>query len=466
MLPDAGFTVTTLYPFQRPEEKRIGPAKWYEKIGVGYTGVARNQVSFIDTNELTVRGILDTLQWGAQHRFPISMSLPPLGPLLVSPFVSYEETWLTRRMGREWNDVENKIDTIYDRKGMFIDQQLSFGIGMNTAIYGTKAFRKGKLKALRHVIRPNVNFNYRPNLSKKYYDLIQVDTFGHVSPMPQFHNNLFSSYGYGKFGGITFGVDNNLEIKWKGKKDTTNEGKKVRLIDGFGFTSGYNFLQKEFKLLPFNLYFRTTLFEKISITAQGLYNPYQVDSTGRDMSRFVWQGDRFRLGRLRSGSISMSTNFQSKPRDPDKQPQPQQTGITDPALLNDRDRLQDYMQRNPAEFVDFNIPWSTNLSFSLFFTRIPQPDQSYKSQVSSNVSFNNSFSLTPKWNFSTNGYFDFKTMQMTMFTMSINRDLHCWQLSVNITPIGNIRTFNITLSPKSSILQDLRVNRSRVFYDY
>jgi LPS-assembly protein len=50
--------------------------------------------------------------------------------------------------------------------------------------------------------------------------------------------------------------------------------------------------------------------------------------------------------------------------------------------------------------------------------------------------------------------------------MSINRDLHCWQLSASITPIGQFRMFNITISPKSSLLQDLKVNRTRTFYNY
>src|SRR3982751_3538960 len=159
-------------------------------------------------------------------------------------------------------------------------------------------------------------------------------------------------------------------MKKNDKKDTTGTHKKkvVKLIDGFGVTSGYNFLQDSLKLLPFNFYFRTTLFEKVSITAQALYNPYQLDSFGRYINKFVWQGDRFRLGRLNSGSVSMSTSFQSKPRDPKQGPTTMPTRpITDPTVLADEQRLQDYKLRNPSEFVDFNIPWSINLSFSLFF---------------------------------------------------------------------------------------------------
>ncbi|HEX8314881.1 MAG TPA: hypothetical protein VF609_07810, partial [Flavisolibacter sp.] len=79
---------------------------------------------------------------------------------------------------------------------------------------------------------------------------------------------------------------------------------------------------------------------------------------------------------------------------------------------------------------------------------------------------NNSFNLTPKWNFSTNGYYDFTTKQLTMFTMSIAREMHCWQMSIGVTPIGSYQYFNITISPKSSVLKDLRVNRTRYFYNY
>lgn len=254
-------------------------------------------------------------------------------------------------------------------------------------------------------------------------------------------------------------------MKKRGKKDTVD--KKIRLIEGFGFNSGYNFLQDSMKLLPFNLYFRTTLFEKLSITAQGLYSPYRQDSNGRDMSQYVWQGDRFRLGRLRSGSVSMSTSFQSKPRDANRSapenPNPSQ--IKDPALLGDEQRTQQYINRNPAEFVDFNIPWSINLSYSLFFSRTIV-EKRPKTTVTSNVSFNNTFSLTPKWMFTTSGYYDFSAMELTMFTLSVSRDMHCWQLSVNVTPIGNYKYFNISISPKSAILQDLKVNRTRYFYNY
>jgi len=196
-------------------------------------------------------------------------------------------------------------------------------------------------------------------------------------------------------------------------------------------------------------------------------NPYQADSTGRPINKYAWQGDKFSLGRFTSGSLSMSTDFQSKARDEKKEQERKQTEqrlLKDPVLGIDAQSQLDYMQRNPADFVDFNIPWRISLGLSVFYTERLKPDYSgYETEFSSNLTFNGSFSLTPKWNFSMNGYYDFDTKNLQTFTMSIAREMHCWQLSINVTPVGPYRYFSFTISPKSGMLQDLKVNRTRYF---
>ncbi len=465
-LPDAAFSMTTVKPFAKKEQ--IGTPKWYEDIGISYTGTARNQVAFYDTAHNTLKSLLDTMQWGAQHSFPISINIPQNSNIKFSPFISYAETWLTRRLKREYNEAANKVDTLYEKKGLFVDRTMSFGFSLNTALYGTKYFKRSKkFVAIRHVIRPNASFSYKPNLSRKYYDVIRTDSTQRKSVLPQIipGENIYAGYGYGKFGGINFGLDNNLEMKVRNKKDTgVNAIKKIRLIDGFEVRSGYNFLQDSLKLLPFTLALRMTLFQKVNITASGSLNPYQQDSIGRDINRFSWQGDHFGLGRLNGGSISMSTNFQSKPRDPSKsKKQITSSQFSDPNIQAEREKLQEYIRRNPAEFVDFNIPWSISLSFSMVFDPVRNLNKTVKTRIISYTSFNSSFSLTPKWNFTTSGNLDLNLKQLTTFTMSVSRDMHCWQMSVNVIPIGNFRSFNISINPKSSILQDLKVNRTRTF---
>jgi LPS-assembly protein len=470
VLPDGSFTVQTLYPFQKKEA--IGTPKWYEKLGIGYNGTFRNQLSFYDTMQVRVKTLLDTMQWGAQHRVPITVSLPPMGPLIVSPSVSYEEVWLQNKFIRQWNPATKRLDTLIQQKGFYTDRQVSFGLGFNTSIYGMFNFRNSRLIAIRHVVRPTFSFNYKPDLSKKHYYMAQVDSQGSKLPFSEYEGSLFSPYSAGRFGGITFGIDNNLEMKLRSKKDTgENAIKKQPLIDGFGFSSGYNFLRDTMKLENFNLYLRSTLFEKINLNVSALLVPYQLDKFGRPTKTYAWQGKSFSLGSINYTTVSMSTSFQSKKKGEEtktNKPNPNNIQLaTDPTLLAEQQQLMEYMRRNPAEFVDFNVPWSINLSFSLNLNKQPKPDYSgFESVVTSNVSFNNSFSLTPKWNFSTNGYLDMRTRKLETFTMSISRDMHCWQMSINVTPVGRYRFFSFNLNPKAGILQDLKVNRTRTFYNY
>ena len=470
ILPDAGFTVNTIYPFQKKEV--IGTPKWYEKLGIGYNGSTRNQLSFYDTGNIKFKNMLDTLQWGAQHRFPLSISLPPVGPFVIAPSVSYEEVWLTQKFRRNWNGGRGKVDTAI-QKGFYTDRQVTFGAGVNTSLFGTLQFKNSRLIALRHVVRPTISFNYRPDLSGQHFYSEQVDTSGRKARFSEFEGNLYSGFSEGRFGGISFGIDNNLEMKVRSKKDTSEGGiKKVRLIDGFGFNGGYNFLSDSLKLQNFNLYLRSTLFEKINLTASAQLTPYQTDKYGLPVNRYAWQDGNFKFGQITYGSIAMSTSFQSKSKDDTKKDENEPTAadinnLNDPNLLNDQQRLLDYMRRNPAEFVDFSVQWQLSLSFSLNFNRRPLPDYSgFTTELNSNISFNNSFNLTPKWNFSTNGYLDVKTGDLQTFTMSISRDMHCWQMSIGVTPIGPYRYFNFTINPKASILQDLKVNRTRYFYNY
>lgn len=470
-LPDAGFSVSTLYPFEKKES--VGAAKWYEKLGIGYNGNFRNRLSFYDT-AFQLRRLIDTLQWGAQHNFPLTVALPPImgGAVIVSPGISYSQVWIAQKFRRSWNPAAKKVDSIIT-KGFFIDNQATFSINFNTAIFGIYQFKKSRIVALRHVIRPSLSMNYKPDLSKKHYYTTQLDTTGYVNPFPfsEFEGALYPGFSLGQNGGLGFQLDNTLEMKWRSKKDTgENAIKKIKLIEGYGFNTGYNFLADSLKLGFVNLYLRTTLFEKISINANATLNPYQTDARGNSIDKYAWQGGKFNLGRLTNGNISVSSSFKSKPKDPKKEEERKkqvQQRLNDPNLIADQQRLLDYMQQNPSEFVDFNIPWQVSFGYSLSFFNRLKPDYSgFENDFASNLTFNGSFNLTPKWNFSANGYYDFDTRKLQSFSMAISREMHCWQLAINITPVGLYRFFSFSISPKSSVLQDLKINRSRSFPNF
>jgi hypothetical protein len=311
-----------------------------------------------------------------------------------------------------------------------------------------------------------MSVNYKPDLMAPYFYRERVDKAGNQVLMSVFDGSIYQPFASGRNGGIGFSLDNNLEMKVRSKTDSGEaELKKVKLLDGFGISGGYNFLADSFKLSTFNLYARSNLFEKINITANAILDPYQVDPlTGRPVNDYAWNAEKFNLGSLVSGSVNISANFQSK-KENDKKKKPELDDDVTQNLSNDQIMAQmEYMRRNPAEFTDFSIPWTINFSYSLSFAKLPQPDYSFKNQVTSSFNFNGDFSLSPKWKIGATGFYDLNTKQLQSLTTFISRDLHCWQMSINVTPIGLYRYFNITISPKSGLLRDLKVNRTRYFY--
>lgn len=465
-LPDIAMVMNTIYPFQ-PKES-VGASKWYEKLGIAYSGNYKGQISFYDT-AFRFRQLIDTFQWGASHDIPITLSLPSLGPLQVAPNFSFRERWFAQKFYRKWNPQTEKLDSSIE-KGFYAAREMSMGLSFSTALFGTYQAKNkdARVQAIRHVMRPQFGINYKPDLMKPYYFRQQVNKQGDRALMSVFDGSIFGPFSSEENGGIGFGIDNNIEMKVRSKTDTGEaELKKVKLLDGFGISGGYNFLADSFKLSTFNLYARSTLFEKINITANATLDPYKTDPrTQYRKNEYAWQGGKFTPGSITSGSVNISTSFQSKKKD-DKDKKTDTRSDDDPTNnLTQEQMMQqlDYIRRNPAEFTDFNIPWSFSFSYSLSFAKMLKPDYTYKTELTSNFNFNGDFSLTPKWKIGANGYYDIKTMKLQSLTTFITRDLHCWQMSINVTPIGLYRFFNISINPKSGLLRDLKINRTRYFY--
>ncbi|MEP7250949.1 MAG: putative LPS assembly protein LptD [Ginsengibacter sp.] len=466
-LPDVGFNVQTVYPFRKKEF--IGTPKWYENIGLAYNGNAKSLFSFYDTLPQIFRQIADTFQFGAHHSIPISLSLPQIGAFQVAPSVSYDETWYQRKLYRTWDTARKKMDTTI-QKGFYTARQMSFGLGISTRIFGmiTAKNKDAKIQAIRHEIRPTFGVSYKPDFNRNSFYYVQVDTTGRKRQFSVYERNVFSAYSPGRFGGLTFSLDNNLSMKVRNKKDTgENALKKVSLIDGLSLNTSYNFFADSFQLSPIVLSARSNLFDKINITAGAILDPYKVNTQGQRVNELLWQRNAFSLGRLVSGNVSVSSNF----RGGDKKtgtatPTPQQR---DDLLLNDGytnntyDSELAYITNNPGEFADFNIPWSVNFSYSLSFSKIFVLNQGFKSTVSQNTSFGGTLNLTSKWQMGVNGYYNISLGQLNSLALSISRDMHCWQMSINVSPVGVYRFFSINISPKSPLLRDIKVNKTNSF---
>ncbi len=462
-LPNINFNALTIYPFQSKDQ--IGAGKWYEKIGIGFNGSFQNQLSFYDS-AFNMQKLLDTLQWGAIHTIPINVSLPSLGPITVTPGVSFEEKWFGQEIIKSWNEQTNSVDTIINR-GFYRTPRVNFSIGTASRIFGTYKFKNSQVKAIRHEIRPSVSLNYTPDLASKYHYTTQIDTTGRRYRFSKFDGGaLGSAYSEGAFGGMGFGIDNLLEMKVKDKTDTSEDAfKKIKLIEGFGFTSSYNLLADSFALGNINFYARTTLFEKLNISSTFSLDPYATDKQGYRLNKYDVDLNKFKFGHITSGGLSFSTSFKSKDKKNGNTETKEKSIPIDPFMTPDEQQRQlQYVKANPYEFTDFDIPWTLTVSYSFQFYRIMKPDYSgFKTQTNSTLNFNGDFSLSPKWKIGGTGYIDVAKANIQQLSMFITREMHCWQLAINVTPIGMFKSFSITVNPKSGILRDLRINRSRTF---
>lgn len=472
-LPNLAFTAPTIYPFQ--SKNFVGTPKWYEKFGIGLSSTVSGSANFYDSL-FSFKRIVDTFQWGSQHSIPITLALPLKGPVQITPGVSLQVRTYSQKMFLRYNAINSRIDTVRIQKGQWAAEDMSFSLSFASAIFGTfQGFgRNSTLMGIRHVIRPTLSISYKPDLSgSSYYTLRlprvdSLDKSFRTQRFSYYQATTYGPFGEGQFGGISFGLDNHLEIKTRSKTDTSAAGiKKITIIDGFGFNGSYNYLADSFKLSPITLYFRSTLFQNINITGGATLDPYLKDSIGTPIDKYAWTGKKFSLGRISQGNLAISTSFKSKPKD-DKLDQQKKQSQQDqiPLTMEEQQAQLNYIRNNPGQFADFNIPWSLNLSFALNFVNAQKADYTgYATTITSSLNWSGDFNLTDKWKIGLNGYYDVKYQKIQSLTASISRDLHCWQMSINVTPVGYTHFFNFTISPKSGILQDLRINRTKYFYN-
>lgn len=472
--PNVTFNINTLYPFRSKEP--VGALKWYENIGIALTSNASNATYFTDdTSKSKVSigtQIFNNMQWGAAQTVPISLSLPQIGPLQISPGISFAQKFYQQQLYQTFDSVHNKIDTTI-KKGIYSAVDMSFSLSLSTRIFGAFTFGKNaKVQAIRHEIRPSISISYKPNLNGGSYYNTRHDTAStYYVRSSVYDNSLFGPFGYGRFGGISFNVDNNIQMKVRNESDTGAAAvKKVTIIDGLSFGGSYNFLADSLtqKLSPLSLTGRTNLFNKINITTSASFNTHDIDTaTGQFLINTSLLSKGKGLARLTSASVSIATQFhggdQSAKKATTSTSPNQQINPNTGMPLDEYETEQAYIRNNPSEFIDFSIPWTLDLSYSLQVTNAYDiSKQSYIIDLHQNINWNSTLKLTEKWNLGLNGFYNLTTKDLGTISINLAREMHCWQMAINISPVGLYRFFNISISPKSGLLQDLKVNRRTV----
>ena len=264
----------------------------------------------------------------------------------------------------------------------------------------------------------------------------------------RFANGIFGSPAAGQSGVLTFGLNNTIEAKIKQMYDSGAVNKKVSLIDNFNASISHNVAAKNYKWSNINLSGRTKLFKLIDINTSASLDPYQIDSAGNRMEIFEWKNQR--IGRLTNAMLALSTNIRSK----EKSSKPKSSD------LGTMDNFE-YINTHPDVYVDFNVPWSLNIYYNLNYNK-----PGITKTVTQAAAFSGDLSLTKNWKISLSSGYNFTNKQVTVTSINIYRDLHCWEMRFNWVPFGFRQSFLLQLNVKSAMLKDLKLTRKRDWFDY
>ncbi|EOR96089.1 : hypothetical protein [Arcticibacter svalbardensis MN12-7] len=459
-LPQYSLSMTTLNPFDSKD--RVGEQKWYQKITVGYNSEGSNTLDAQETG-LFNKENLKKFKNGFQHNIPVSLSFNALKVLQFNTSVAYTERWSFQTVHKALNTEGDIVtDTI---PGFARNYNYSLNGGFSTKVYGMKTFKKGNLVALRHVMTPSVNFNYTPDFSASKYGFFQdiennsseelKDSVKRSLRYSRFESTVYGGPGMGRSAAIGFSLDNNIEAKVKSKSDTSTAYEKIPIVQGLTFNGSYNFAAEEFNLSNISFGGRTAFFkQKIGLSFQGNFDPYQLET---DNQGLAYRVNKFMLknGKLaRLTSFSMSTDFSFNSAALKKRNDELREKEDDPNITPSQQQDIRNILNNPNYYVDFTIPWNFSASYSFNYSK---PE--FKSSITNTLNFSGDLSVTPKWKVQFNSGYDFQANEISLTRFTINRDLHCWDMSFGWTPFGTYKSYSFDIRVRASILQDLKLKK-------
>ena len=461
-LPSIAFYISQITPFQR--KNPIGSPRWYEKITTSYSLSALAKTSFYDT-AFRLSGLsLSDFRKGMKHSIPVSASYTVLRFVNLSFGVNYNEYWMDQQLYQYYNNNVGKIDSVLNQ-GFYAARDAAATMQFSTRIYGLKTFKSGKIAGIRHVLTPSVGLNYTPDYAAapfRYYYQTTTDASGYLQYRSPYEQSVVGEPGLGQHGNyastVNYGLNNNLQMKVRTKKDTANNTKNITLIDALSIAGNYNFAADSFKWSPVNISFRTNILNMINISAGANFDPYKYDHLDGRRVDVLGVGNGGFV-RFNDATISLSSSFHSKKKG---------SGGAD-SKVKKTDEYTRLMSHNGYnDYVDFNIPWSLNVSYALTVSKQYRPTVSGGDTVrftQNSVLFNGDFNLTPKWKVTFTSGYDIAHKALTITSIDIYRDLHCWEMRLGTIPFGPNKSYNFTLNVKASVLQDLRLLRRRDYRD-
>ena len=463
-LPSLQLNMDRIYPFVG---KNGAKKNAIQKIGLNYS--MRGENRFNTTDEFFFKKeMFDGAKSGIQHNIALNTSMKALKYFTLSPNLSYKEVWYFDRLKKVFDDVENAVvtDTI---NGFNNFREYSTSMSLTTTLYGMFKFKKGRIEAIRHVIRPSISYSYRPDFSFYNEEVQQSADPNDILEYSPFANGIYGTPGTGISNSLNFSINNNIEAKIRPKDSTATdaEAKKVILLNNLNFSTSYNMAADSLKWSPVGVTAGTKLFEnKLNINLRATLDPYALDATGRRINTFnINNGGS--LFRLTSAGLTMNYSLSSKKNNKKQSPQQRNDrannsdGIFGESLTASN-QLDTERDKGPSvkesKLYYSKIPWTLRLAYALNYSNSNRE----KEITSNSLMFTGDIELTPKWGVGFSSGYDFKNTGFTYTQLRFSRDLDSWKLNFNWVPFGDRQTYYFFIGVKSSMLSDLKYDKRQV----
>ncbi len=468
--PDLTVTMSRIYPFKR--EDKIGKDRWYEKIYMSYSGSIKNYISTKEDSLLNA-SLQKDWQNGIKHTIPVGASFNLLKYLSITPSVTYNERWYTSYLNKEWDSENFKevTDTVYQFNRNY---DFTTALSASTKLYGfytpSRAIFGDKIDRVRHVLTPTISYSFKPDFSDPMWGMWgsysrPVSTTDPTEYEKYYSNNSNGIYGYsstGKSSSINIAISNNIELKWKQENDTTGEPvyKTVSIIDALSGNASYNYAADSLNWSTIGSNIRLKLYKGFNLNLSASFEPYlyaldTLTNGGTRINSLRW--DHGKLPRL----ISTSTSFSYTINNDTFKKKEEKKGNGE---QNKNEDKKSNSNTTEDGYVKPNVRWSMSFDYSMRFGNTSDFDTKileYERELTHNLGFRSTLSLTSSWNFSFGTSYDFDNKEFTYSTLGITRDLHCWNMTANIVPIGPYKTYNFTIGVKSALLSDLKYDQQK-----
>lgn len=487
-LPDLNISLSRFYPFKR--RHAVGKERWYEKIAVSYTGQISNDISTKE-DKLFKSSLVKDWKNGFQHSIPVSGSFTLFNYINLNPSFSFTDRMYTNKVMRSW-DAETQTEVCDTTYGFHNVYNWSASVSMSTKLYGfwtpNRKIFGDKIQKIRHVLTPTVSFSYAPDFGNSrygYWETYQkTDADGNVSLVSYspYSNGKYGVPGKGQTGNVSFSLSNNLEMKVKSDKDSTGV-KKISLIDEFGLNMSYNMADKERPWSDLSTTLRLKWWKNYTFNMSAVFATYayELDENGHPYVGTHTEWGKGRFGRFQGTSQNISFTLtpeklkklfghgDDEEDDKRRKNKDDEEGIdTDIESNVDDDMVEGQRgarkkSSSKAEtdadgYMTFSMPWSLTFGYGITMRentsgKFNTKTMRYPYRFTQNLNVSGNLRISEGWNISFSSGYDFENHKMSMTTASLQRDLHCFNMSCQVV-LAPYTSYNFTFRCNASTLTD------------